>query len=531
MTTTTTDRLPPFELTDLHGAAWAFPTRRLTLLCFVKEDCPTCDTSMPLIEQVHRAYGDALDVLLVGQDDAGNRVLVQRHGLTAPMLDDSALHVSYRYDLDTVPTVILADEAGRELRRFIGFGREDWRALVADLAARTGADEADVAWETLPESLPGCGSRSLEPGIAERLQAEMEGSPLRARRIEIAERDDVAEFLFDQGLTDGLPVVPPTPERVIRMLAGTRRDPQEVVAVVPPNLAPCTVEKVAISAVMAGCKPEYLPVVLAAVEAACTDEFNGHGVMATTMGASPLMIVNGPIRHRIGMNMRLGALGQGNRANATIGRALRLVLRNVGGARPGETERSTLGNPMKFTMCFAEWEERSDWTPLHVERGFQPDEDVVTLFPATGGPSQIVDQASRTARAVAGSLAAKLESVWHPRTRPLGDVVLVVSPEHLGTLRAEGWTKERLRQHLYERTTRPLREVLADADGDGVPARRFGPQGPSAEELERPVPKFVGPEYIHIVVAGSPAGMFSALFEGWAFGPTGSQPVSRRIGE
>ena len=129
--------------------------------------------------------------------------------------------------------------------------------------------------------------------------------------------------MYDQGFTDGLPVVAPTPERVLRMLGGTRRDAQDVVAIVPPNLAPATVEKVAINAVLAGCKPEFLPVVIASLEAACTDTFNAHGVMATTMGASPAVIVNGPIRERIGMNSRLGALGQGNRANATIGRAAR----------------------------------------------------------------------------------------------------------------------------------------------------------------------------------------------------------------
>ena len=144
--------------------------------------------------------------------------------------------------------------------------------------------------------------------------------------------------MFDQGFSDGLPLVPPTPERVVRMFSGTRR-PQEVVAAVPPNMAPATVEKIAINAVMAGCRPEYLPVVIAAVEAVCTDEFNIHGVTATTMGAAPVMVVNGPIRHRIGMNMKLSALGAGSRANATIGRAVRLAVRNMGGARPGGADR------------------------------------------------------------------------------------------------------------------------------------------------------------------------------------------------
>ena len=158
---------------------------------------------------------------------------------------------------------------------------------------------------------------------------------------------------------------------------------------------------------MAGCKPEYLPVVLAATEAILTDDYNIHGVMATTMGASPVLVVNGPIRHRIGMNMGLGALGQGNRANATIGRALRLLIRNIGGAKPGKTERSTLGNPMKFTMCFAEWEERNPWSPLHVERGFDKDDSVVTVFTMCSGPTLIVDQDSRSASQLAGTLGPR----------------------------------------------------------------------------------------------------------------------------
>ena len=238
---------------------------------------------------------------------------------------------------------------------------------------------------------------------------------MRARRIDIAQQDDEFEFMFDQGFSDGLPLLPPTPERVMRMLGGTQRDPQEVVAAVPPNMGEATVEKVAINAVMAGCKPDYLPVVLAGMEAVCTDEFNIHGVMATTMGATPVMVVNGPIRHRLGMNMKLGALGQGNRANATIGRALRLALRNIGGAKPGGVERSTLGNPMKFSMCFAEWEERSPWTPLHVERGFDPDDSVLTVFAITSGPVLMIDQNSRTGAHLAGSLGLSLETMLHRR--------------------------------------------------------------------------------------------------------------------
>ena len=210
--------------------------------------------------------------------------------------------------------------------------------MVAELMKPHPSATCAVDWDSLPSWRPGCGSLSVDPLHAERLKAEAENSPIRARRIEMGSQDDEFEFMFDQGFTDGLPVIPPTPQRVLRMLQGTSLDPQDVIATMPPNMAKVTVEKVAINAVMAGCRPEYLPVVLAAVDAVCTDEFNIHGVMATTMGASPVMIVNGPIRHLLKMNMGLGALGQGNRANATIGRALRLVIRNIGGAKPGGTD-------------------------------------------------------------------------------------------------------------------------------------------------------------------------------------------------
>jgi hypothetical protein len=200
------------------------------------------------------------------------------------------------------------------------------------------------------------------------------------------------------------------------MLTGTTRDPADIVAVVPPDLVECTVEKVAINAVLAGCKPEYLPVVITAVVAACTDAFNIHGLLATTYFSSPVMIVNGPITKAIGMNAGINVLGQGNRANATIGRALQLVVRNVGGGRPGGVDRATLGNPGKYTFCFAEDEAGSPWEPLHVERGLAPDASAVTLF-AGDGVRGMVDQLSREPDSLARSLAACLQAVPHRRWR------------------------------------------------------------------------------------------------------------------
>ncbi len=518
---------PAFNLRDMDGQTRAFPTGRPVLIAFVKEDCATCNLAAPVLEAFHRAWGEAADVWLVGQTTDGNAILRDRHGLTMPILDDSALRASLAWGFEIVPAVYWTGSEGAPIE---GFVRQEWEALDQRIAADLGLPPAPVAWADLPDWRPGCGSKHLDPDIHDRLVAEAEGSPIRARRIEVASGDDIDEFMFDQGFSDGLPVVAPTPERVLRMLSGTARDPQDIVAVVPPNLAPATVEKVAINAVMAGCKPEYLPVVIAALEAVCTDEFNMHGVNATTMGASPVLVVNGPIRERIGMNMRLAALGNGNRANATIGRALRLIVRNVGGARPGGVDRSTLSSPMKFTMCFAEWEEGSPWEPLHVERGFKREDSVVTAFAMTSGPVQIVDQDSRQPDQIAGTLGLGLEGMFLSKIHRMPtDTLLVVCPEHVHTLMSEGpYSKARLRERIQAVTTKPLRSMVADAvSGAGISPASAAKMSP--EMLDSPAPKFADAKYIHIVVAGSDAGKFSAAFHGWVSGPMGSTVVSRKI--
>jgi hypothetical protein len=303
------------------------------------------------------------------------------------------------------------------------------------------------------------------------------------------------------------------------MLTGTTRDADEVVAVVPPDLVECTVEKVATNAVLAGCKPEYLPVVLATVEAACTDEFNMHGLLATTYFSSPVVIVNGPITRAIGMNSGVNALGQGNRANATIGRALQLVVRNVGGGRPGEVDRATLGNPGKYTFCFAEDEAGSPWEPLHVERGLAPSASAVTLF-AGDGVRGIVDQLSRTPESLARSLAACLRAVPHPKLALGFDAVLVVTPEHARVFREAGWSKARLRDELL---------AALQLEGDAVVRGAGGiAEGLSESLAGTIVPKF-GDDGLLIVHAGGGAGLFSAIIGGWVNGPAGSQPVTREV--
>ena len=521
---------PDFLLRDLDGVEHGLPAGQASLICFVKEDCETCNTAGPILEAFHKAYGDKVKTLLIAQSGEANAVYATRHGLSMSVLDDSACKTAFEWDIESVPSVFLIQTDGSVSTKFEGFIRNDWEALSAELSNLTTLPAAQIDWSNLPAWRPGCGSKHLDPTVYDKLRAEAEGSPIRARRIEVGDSDDVSEFMFNQGFSDGLPLVAPTPERVMRMLSGTHRDPQEVVATVPPNMGEATVEKIAINAVMAGCKPEYLPVVIAAVEAVCTDEFNIHGVTATTMGAAPVMIVNGPIREKIGMNAGLGALGAGNRANATIGRALRLVVRNVGGAATGGVERSCLGNPMKFTMCFAEHEERSPWNPLHVERGFKAEDSVVTVFAMTGGPVHIVDQTSRAPNQIAGSLGLGLEGVFLPKLRNLPvDALLVVCPEHIDTLMREGdFSKERLRDAIQEVTMRPVSDMVQDDfSGAGIPPETAAKMTPEA--LAKWIPKFASTDYIHIVVAGSDAGKFSSAFHGWATGEVGSIAVSRKI--
>ena len=440
------------------------------LIVVAKRDCPTCGLVEPLLHELAQT-GEPLTVYI--QDDPAYAA-----GLPGVVLDDTLEH-SFGLGIEFVPTL----------------------------------------GQALPELRPGCGSKTLDPGIAEDLQVRFGQTGLASREVAVGEAEDAIEACFDRGWTDGLPVVPPTPARVLRMLAGTTRRPDEVIGMVPPDLAPCTVEKVAINAVMAGCKPEYLPLVLAAVEAALIDEFGMHGILCTTMFAGPLVIVNGPLGRAVGVNAGVNALGQGHRANASIGRALQLVIRNVGGGRPGEVDRATLGTPGKYTFCFAE-AEHPDWEPLHVQRGFAREASTVTLF-AGEGVQGVVDQKSRTPESLARSFAASLRAVDHVKLAMAGDAVLVVSPDHCRVFLEAGWSKARLLEELTQLLTVPGDALVAGAGGiaEGIPAALAG----------KPVAKF-RPGGLLIVRAGGGAGLFSAIIAGWAAsGPTGSIPVTKEI--
>jgi hypothetical protein len=469
------------------------------LVAVVKRDCPTCVMAAPVLGVLVGQGG----LIVYTQDDPSFPETVTAR------IDDTGLGVSHRLKIEVVPTLIRF-EGGREVGRTYGWDRGEWERLSG--ITGLGPD--------LPKARPGCCAKNVEPGVIELLKIRFNETGLKSRRIEIGSEEDEQEAMHARGWSDGLPLAPPTEERVLRMLDGASRDPQQVLGVVPPDLAPASVEKIAVNAVMAGCKPEYLPVVLAAVEAVLEEQFAMHGVLATTMFVGPVVVVNGPIRRRIGMNAKGNALGQGNRANAAIGRALQLVIRNIGGGRPQEVDRATLGNPGKYTYCFAEDEEGSSWEPLSVERGVQPGRSAVTVF-AGFGLQGIVDQKSRDPESLSRSFAESLKAIHNVKSAPSCDAMLVVCPEHHRTFKNAGWTKARLYEELYRLCEIPGDEVVAGAKGiaEGGPPSLAG----------KIVNKF-RPGGLMIVRAGGDAGMFSGIIGGWsAGGPRGSLPVTKEV--
>jgi hypothetical protein len=338
---------------------------------------------------------------------------------------------------------------------------------------------------------------------------------------------DAIERLHARGVTDGLPVIPPTAELVARFVEAAGRSGNDLVAVVPPNMGRATVEKLAVNAVMAGARPEYMPAILAAVRAICAEPFALHGVAATTNSASPLLVINGPVRKDLDVNGGAGAFGPGWRANATIGRTIRLVMLNLGGARPGVISMSTFGHPGRYTYCIGEHEEASPWPPLHVERGFAAEDSTVAAY-AGEAPHGVYDHRSRRGRQILNSIAASLGATWNVKLTGYGDTLVVVSPEHARTLADDGWDKPRIRQYLWERCQLPVRELCPDDEwGEGLPETvRAKFPDPTREETR--IPKFRSPDNLIVIVAGGTAGRFSCVIPGFTFSG-GSQLVIEKI--
>lgn len=328
---------------------------------------------------------------------------------------------------------------------------------------------------------------------------------------------DAIEYYFAQGLTDGLPVVPPTEARVRAMLDATPKPADDVVARVPPNFGVATVEKVAVNSVMAGCRPDYLPVVIAGVQAMCDERANLHGVQGTTHTATPLFIVNGPIRGRLDVNCAAGVFGSGWRANATIGRALRLIMLNLGGARPGEIDKSTMGHPGKYAYCIGEYEEENPWEPLHVEHGFAAGQSTVSVY-CCDAPQCVSNHGSRSAAGILDTIGASMAVGWSDKTYLAGNHLIVLGPEHARSLAGDGLSKADVKRYLFEHVRRPLRELLTGPDGSEGLNRDRLPDWLDATDDATRVPKVASADDIILVVAGGTAGRFSVHMCGWGGG-------------
>jgi len=322
----------------------------------------------------------------------------------------------------------------------------------------------------------------------------------RAARFEASDDLDAINQLYrERRWSDGLPVVPPTVERVERMLRHTRRAPEEFVARVAPGFGAATVERIAINAVLAGCDPEYLPVLIAATEATADPEFNLQGIQATTNPVAVWLIVNGPLARRLNVNGTCNCLGQGAWANATIGRALRLILQNIGGALPGDMDRATHGQPGKYTFCCAENEDANPWEPLHVERGYAADRSTVTVVGAEG----TMNMNSHTKNA--GELVRVIaETMIHPPSNEYthgGEPWLMLGPEHAEILRRGGLSKSELKRRLWEESRMPASR-MSGKELQRVRDSRAHELGEITPDTLLPIsPR---PQDIMIVVAGGP---------------------------
>jgi hypothetical protein len=314
---------------------------------------------------------------------------------------------------------------------------------------------------------------------------------------------EAIEEYFERGWTDGLPVVPATEDKVRAFLRAAGVGADHVALVEPVRRRTITAEKIAINAVLAGCRPTYMPLLLAALDAMADPAFTLHGAITSTGGSAILLVVNGPIRHALGLNSGSNVFGPGWRANATIGRAIRLITLNCLGAQPGVLDRSTQGHPGKYTYCIAENEEESPWDPLHVDRGLARETSAVTVY-AAEGPHNALSHYGLTADAILVTIADTMACLgsFSP-----GESFIVLAPEHVKILARDGWTKPRIRETLYGWA----RRTRADLKRGGKLPGEIEPGDETAW-----VHRGHGPEDIHIMVAGGGPGGHSAFIPSWS---------------
>jgi peroxiredoxin len=484
--------LPQIELASVDGSPMrlheAF-SGDATVVLFVTEECPTCAMTLRrLAAPAAELTAAGIAVVAVFEDPLEVAARTARGtGFRGTVLSEpEPYELSRSFELHSVPTTMLFDSEGRVLRRVVGWDRDGLDDLLVAAAGLAGAPGPQVSGEP-PQLKPGCAAKNTY-------------DPETLALLNSTAPHDELEDMFERGWSDGLPVIPPTRERVDAMLGG--RDPSLSLGEVPPAMGEATLERVASCAVLAGCRPEYFPVVVAAVEAALDPAFNLNGQAVTTQPVGQLVILNGPARQSLGLNSSIGALGPGNRANLTIGRALRLLVSLTGGGFPGRLDRATLGQPGKLGFCLAENEEVSPWEPLAVQRGFEPGASVVTVV-GCDAPLSISDHRSRTPEELARVLATAAAATWSPNWWPLGGTSLfVICPEHAQLFGEAGWSKQRLREEMFEAARRPAQEL------------RWGETTPlvHAAADDRVISKWDSVEDILVVVAGGEAGRYSAVF-------------------
>ena len=352
----------------------------------------------------------------------------------------------------------------------------------------------------------------------------MQTIPLKSKVVDVEEDPEaIFEDFYARGWTDGLPVIPPTPARVERMIAAGGRPANEVVAILEPRNAPATVEKIAINAVMAGCHPSYFPVLLTIVECMPHPGVDPLGMNTTTNPVWLMSVVNGPVRQKLNINSGYGVLGPGWRANATIGRATRLIQLNTAGSIPAEVTKSCQAHPGRYGQCVGEFEERSPWEPLHVERGFKKEESAVTLV-APMSAIRITETDCKTAEGLLHFIAGCMDSpttAGHPDTHSL----LMLCPDHAAILAREGLSKKDVKQELYKRTKAiPLSRWPSElTTGD---LKRLGVVGHRPADQGGTTCVHASPDNFKVIVAGGPSGYHSTWFSLWFHG---AEIPTRRI--
>jgi AhpC/TSA family len=468
----------------------AGPTR--VVLLFAHSECPTARLALERLGPLGPALeASGVRLVWVLQEPLETAArLARRHRLEGLVLAERPPYETARaLDVHAVPTTIALERDGTVSASVVGWSAD---ALNELLPVRV-PDDA-------PRWKPGCEARPAYDAYR----------PARGQ-----DDFDELEDMFERGWTDGLPVVPPTADRVAAMLGAF--DPDRSLGAVPPGLGEATLERVAACAVLAGCKPAYFPVVVAAVEAMLEPAFNLHGQAVTTSPPGQIVIVNGPVRDALELSSGMGALGPGRRANLTIGRAVRLVVQLTGRGEPGALDRATLGQPGKLSFCFAENEEASPWEPLSVERGFPAGASTVTLV-AGDAPLSVSDHRSKTPRELAATIGWAAAVTWSPFWWPLDATSLfVLGQEHVRLFAEAGWSKANVRDAIFEEVRRPARELRHGETTALV----------QSADPETMIAKWDDPGRIVIVVAGGDAGRFSAVC-----GPSlgmGAEVITREV--